>query len=244
MKTRTDMLTAVLVSGLALSLSAESAWAGNTNSPAAPDNAASAMYTLDDIYNRLTTGALTNTDVFAEPASGPGSTMHTLNDIYAAIPHLPKTGQTTLYVTGDDGDYEKGVAMPVPRFTPGSDATSNCVMDNLTGLMWLKNPDATKRTWTDAIAYCEGLDGTSGRGGFTDWRMPNVMELLSLLDYGHVSPALPSGHPFIVQSAIYSSGTTYINHPGYQWNVGIATGGTDVGAKTGSFYVWPVRGGK
>jgi hypothetical protein len=238
------MLTAVLVSGLALGLSAASAWAGNTNSPAAPDNAVSAMYTLDDIYNRLTTGATTNKEVFAEPASGPGSTMHTLNDIYEAIPHLPKTGQTTSYQTGDDGEYEKGVARPVPRFTSGSDAASNCVTDNLTGLMWLKNPDATTRTLTDAIAYCEGLDGTSGRGGYTDWRMPNVLELLSLIDYGRFDPALPSGHPFSVGSITCSSGTTYLGHPGYQWNVGTGGGGADIGLKTSAFRVWPVRGGQ
>jgi hypothetical protein len=30
---------------------------------------------------------------------------------------VPKTGQTTSYATGDDGDLEKGVAWPNPRFT-------------------------------------------------------------------------------------------------------------------------------
>ena len=47
-----------------------------------------------------------------------------------------KTGQTTSYATGDDGDLEKGVAWPNPRFTDNSDGT---VTDNLTGLIWLKN---------------------------------------------------------------------------------------------------------
>jgi hypothetical protein len=41
-----------------------------------------------------------------------------------------KTGQTTSYRSGDDGDLEKGVTWPNPRFTDNSDGT---VTDNLTG---------------------------------------------------------------------------------------------------------------
>ncbi len=47
-----------------------------------------------------------------------------------------KTGQTTTFATGDDGDYQAGVPVPNPRFTDNGDGT---VTDNLTGLTWLKN---------------------------------------------------------------------------------------------------------
>ena len=40
---------------------------------------------------------------------------------------VPKTGQTTSYATGDDGQLEKGVAWPYPRFTDNGDGT---VTDN------------------------------------------------------------------------------------------------------------------
>jgi hypothetical protein len=43
---------------------------------------------------------------------------------------VPKTGQTTAYVAGNDGYLEKGVAWPDPRFTDNGDGT---VTDNLTG---------------------------------------------------------------------------------------------------------------
>jgi len=43
---------------------------------------------------------------------------------------VPKTGQTTSYASGDDGDLELGTAWPSPRFTDHGNGT---VTDNLTG---------------------------------------------------------------------------------------------------------------
>ncbi len=78
-----------------------------------------------------------------------------------AAAHVPKTGQTTSFATGDDGDLEKGVASPNPRFTvnvnaandvgggtggiagngicDGTETCNGTITDNLTGLIWLKN---------------------------------------------------------------------------------------------------------
>jgi len=111
----------------------------------------------------------------------------------------------------------------------------------------LRNPDATKRTWTTAITYCEGLDGTGGRGGYTDWRLPNAKELFSLIDFGRENPALPQGHPFIgVQPmATYWSSTTYAGSvAGNAWFVDLFSEGIFYGNKASALYVWPVRGGR
>ncbi len=104
---------------------------------------------------------------------------------------VPKTGQLNTFHTGDDGDLEMGVVSPNLRFTIQSD--TNVVQDNLTGLMWARNAnlDGTK-DWPSAIDYCEALN----HGGYTDWRLPNVRELHSLIDFGRYNLALPSGHPF------------------------------------------------
>ncbi|MCW9078616.1 MAG: hypothetical protein OQK74_05525, partial [Gammaproteobacteria bacterium] len=53
------------------------------------------------------------------------------NDPCPPIPPAPvaKTGQTSSWAPGDDGDLEKGVAWPSPRFTDNLDGT---VTDNLT----------------------------------------------------------------------------------------------------------------
>jgi len=140
---------------------------------------------------------------------------------------VPKTGQTTSYAPGDDGDLEKGVAWPTPRFIDNGNGT---VTDNLTGLIWLKNANCFgKRTWTQALSDANTLNsGECGLGDGSsegDWRLPNVRELQSLVDYGRYSPALPSGHPFTgVQSSLYWSSTSFAPNTSYAWLVSLYDG--------------------
>jgi hypothetical protein len=163
-----------------------------------------------------------------EPSESPDSTMHTLDEIYHKLQQLTspglvpvtKTGQTNKYADGDDGDLKKGVAWPVPRFTDNGDGT---VTDNLTGLIWLKKADCFgERTWTQALSDCNNLaDGSCGLtdgSSAGDWRLPNVRELQSLIDYGRYGPALPAGHPFTnVQSSYYCSSRTYALNASLAW---------------------------
>ncbi len=46
-----------------------------------------------------------------------------------------------------------------------------------TGLDWQAVPPESEMTWDWAVNYCDGLD----LGGFTDWRLPNITELRTLL---------------------------------------------------------------
>jgi len=155
-----------------------------------------------------------------------------------------KTGQTTSYAPGDDGDWQAGLSSPVPRFTDNGDGT---VSDNLTGLIWLKNARCFYSNWLDALSNCNTLN--SGECGLSDgsvegdWRLPNLKELQSLLDYGRYNPCLPLGHPFSVASGGgYWSSTTHSFSSYYAWEV--QTGGAYVFAtdKTQLKSVWPVRG--
>ena len=67
-------------------------------------------------------------------------------------------------------------------FTDNSDGT---VTDENTGLMWQRG-EAGSMNWEDAISYCEGLS----LAGYTDWRLPNIKELRSIVDNRRYDPAM------------------------------------------------------
>jgi len=162
---------------------------------------------------------------------------------------VPKTGQTDSYgVIGTDGDLEKGVAWPTPRFIDNNNGT---ITDNLTGLIWLKNANAFgMRTWLQALSDANALHsgsitGLSDGSNAGDWRLPNVRELQSLVDYSrNAVPAIPTGTPFLTVQSMYWSSTIYANYPLYAWFVNFIGGYVDSKDKTAFYYVWPVRGGK
>jgi hypothetical protein len=235
---------------------------GSLDITAAPDNATSAMYTINDVYNRLNDGTAgtKRTGAFTEPSAGPASTGHTLTELYdlASQRSRPaKTGQTTSYATGDDGDLEKGVTWPTTRFTDNSNGT---VKDNLTGLIWLKNANCFgTRSWSDAVSDANGL--ASGSCGLSDgsvagaWRLPNRNELASLVDAGFYNPALSNDAGTAkwgtgtssftgVQSNVYWPSTTNAANTSSAWGVGFSGGVVNSYGKTLAYYVWPVRGGQ
>jgi hypothetical protein len=168
---------------------------------------------------------------------------------------VPQTGQKTSYATGDDGNWQKGIAPPNPRFTDNYDGTAT---DNLTGLIWLKDANCLSfflgdstgrndRSWINAViaanllstGYCSLTDGSSAG----DWQLPNVRELHSLIDFG-VYPAQPAGHPFTgVQDSFYWSSTTPEGGTGSAWGVGMDSGFVLGSQKDNDEYMWPVRGG-
>ena len=88
------------------------------------------------------------------------------------------------------------------------------VTDSKTGLMWQKEY-ATDKTWQQALAYCQSLNGES-YGGYSNWRLPNKNELASLLDPGK-SKAPYSNFPDMPSNNFWSSSTA--NDAKYAWYV-------------------------
>jgi hypothetical protein len=180
---------------------------------------------------------------------------------FAGTVNLPRTGQTNCYDstggayipcagTGEDGEIKAGVAWPNPRFTDNGDGT---MTDYLTGLMWMKDanlPGGTK-TWLQALDYVAGMNIGSPFGpGYTDWRLPNVNELRSLINFNEANNAtwLTSQGFTNVQDYSYWSSTSCAHDPYDAWSVNMWSGGTGVlcYAKYYSYnhYVWPVRSGQ
>jgi hypothetical protein len=142
------------------------------------------------------------------------------------------------------------VLWPDPRFTNNGNGT---VKDNLTGLIWLKNSNCFgAKTWLQALADANGLAspacGLSDGSTAGQWRLPNVRELLSLIDYNAFSPAIPSGTPFTgVQASVrYWSSTVVANNAVLNaWDIDFDIGTVNRNQpKTNPYYVWPVRGGQ
>jgi hypothetical protein len=84
-----------IVIGILLS-QAMSALAGNLEPSYPPES--TSFYSLQDIYNRLDTGAAGAQSTFTEPISSPGSTMPTVNEIMAIAPatHTNAATQTQI----------------------------------------------------------------------------------------------------------------------------------------------------
>lgn len=184
--------------------------------------------------------------------------------VFAAPAALPETGQRTNYAGGDDGALQMGVKPPSPRFTAGTGAEADCVIDNLTGLMWVKAPDSTTRAWSAALNYIANtINGGTGVCGHKDWRLPNVNELESLVNVGYNevkctatanctsnadwlnnntnNTQTPLGIFSNVQTDGYWSSTTLSSGTTGVWFVDMRLGFVSFGDKAGNIYVWPVR---
>lgn len=189
---------------------------------------------------------------------------------------LPDTGVTRCYTDtgeadcggfstvacpfrGGDGPLRTGCPNDADRFTVSPDDT---VTDHCTGLQWQRfavdrDGDnaitaADKFTWCEALKYCEELSFA----GRTDWRLPNVRELESLIDYGRVSPAIDplfglkgggagdGGGGVADTSNGFWSSTTNASLGTTAWVMDFDTGSSEgFMAKANTFFVRPVRGG-
>jgi hypothetical protein len=150
-----------------------------------------------------------------------------------------KTGQTTSYVTGDDGYYASifGVARSFTR-----DAIKEIVTDNITKLQWQDDATASTTTanWATAITTCDNLDF----GGFTDWRLPTIEELESIVNYGASAPAKYSEFLNFASNSYWSS-TTYASNSSSAWSVDFDGSSDGLDDKMFSYYyVWCVRAGQ
>jgi len=154
--------------------------------------------------------------------------------IYAVKPSasLPRTGQTASYGSGDDGDIQSGLAWPAPRFTDNIDGT---VTDELTGLMWLKDGSCLGyQSWKFASRWAiDSLNTNPGGSGcqdythvYSDWRLPNVNELESLVNAGQFNTASWLNNLVFagVQALEYWSSTTSSQDLGQALTVSMWTG--------------------
>ena len=90
------------------------------------------------------------------------------------------TGETSVQSPGDEFfGQDANYAGNSPSYTDNGDGT---VTDNVTGLMWQQDP-GEKMTWQQAVDNLSGFE----LAGYTDWRLPTIKELYSLIQFTGVT---------------------------------------------------------
>ncbi len=125
------------------------------------------------------------------------------------------------------------------------------VFDTATGLTWMRcavgqtwsgttcSGTASHHTWAQAMAL------TSTHAGFGDWRLPNIRELQSIINYWNASPAIESAaaFPATPSTAFWSATGSQWNVVSDAWYVDFNDGDTGFASKTqaGVGYTWAAR---
>jgi hypothetical protein len=142
------------------------------------------------------------------------STSNTINPTcYPKTIVIPDTGQTSCYdtygnvvpcfSTGQDGDFNNNSM----SFTDNGNGT---VTDNVTGLTWQQRDDSIARNWTTAADYCTNLY----LGGYSNWRLPELLELVGIVDYEMRAPAINGNYFYDTKSSPYWTSSI----PGFNQN--------------------------
>ncbi|MBI5186160.1 MAG: DUF1566 domain-containing protein [Nitrospinae bacterium] len=98
---------------------------------------------------------------------------------------LPDTGQTGIFAPYAGYLMDADYTINPPSYTDNGNGT---VTDNVTTLIWQQQDDDVGRTWDEAKTYCDSLE----LAGYTDWRLPSIMEIYSIMNYGTYNPAIDS----------------------------------------------------
>jgi hypothetical protein len=143
-------------------------------------------------------------------------------------------------------------ATPSSAFIDNGDGT---VTHELTALTWDRcsvgqswnggscDGTASYTTWTGALTAAVTAN-TANHLGYSDWRLPNVRELLSIVEPCGHSPAINQTLFPGTPAYYYFSASTSVTMPSFVWLVYFADGYDRTYYKTSTFYARLVRGGQ
>lgn len=128
---------------------------------------------------------------------------------------------------GPMGNYVRAVRGDTYGENDFVDNGDDTVTDQATGLTWQAIGTEVGMDWEAALIYAESLE----LGGYDDWRLPNIKELQSIVDYSGVFPA--------INSTLFNC-TSFLNEAGdldygYFWSSTSAYFGTN---SPEYYYAW------
>jgi len=167
---------------------------------------------------------------------------------------LAKAGRLSKQGAGVAGfDYTKiandGRELPATATLGSGPQDWACTRDNVTGLIWeVKTDDGGVRdkdntyTFAEAPTLATAVNQTHLCGA-SDWRLPNRQELLSLVHYGRVNPAIDTAYFPNTRGTVFWSSSPYVGNAGYAWYVIFYDGNVYSYLRNLNFAVRLVRGG-
>ncbi|TAN70856.1 MAG: DUF1566 domain-containing protein [Methylobacter sp.] len=163
------------------------------------------------------------------------------------------SGSSGLSLVHDDYEYSSvrlvrasqslaiGLATPNTEFTDNQDGT---VTHKRTGLMWQRC--AVGQTWTGSTCsgtarsytYAVARKVVSNLAGYSDWRIPNANELVSIVSYDKVAPSINLDQFPNTHQLVFWSSSPYVGGSNRAWYVHFDYGSVDY---YGGYHSFPVR---
>lgn len=134
-----------------------------------------------------------------------------------------------------------------PRFQTLPSFQNQAVLDKNTGLVWEQTPSTEAYPWSHPVFQNTARYQCASKtvGGILGWRLPSVIELMSVQDPSLPIPFVPTG-VFNVQIGSYWSASVNNETPGTAWAVGISPlstpGRPSIVTTSTALNVWCVRG--
>jgi hypothetical protein len=144
---------------------------------------------------------------------------------------------------GQFADWPMPSTIAGAKTPPSYTLADETVADVVTGLTWQRNLPETyvgcagTCTWDKAKAYCDMLT----LAGADNWRLPTMIELVSILDDNAVMPSIDAAAFPNTPSDNFWSASPNIGDSGQAWGVGFAAFQVLARAKTDSLRVRCVR---
>ncbi len=158
----------------------------------------------------------------------------------ASVSHKPKYNlrKEPVAVSRDDLRLDKNLRPTEFVRNDFRDNGDGTVSDHATGLMWKKSGSDKRYSFYRTDEYVQHLNREKF-AGYSDWRVPTIEELMSLITQNKQSNGQYSNPILAVQADGYWSATSDTT---FGWFVSLNGGYVDRGGISAvTYYVWPVR---